>query len=83
MSTILSLQAEIEGLQAGFRDALDADAVDELAAQSSLSVLAERLATIRTKASGKQKLIEVMPQIAWTNSRLHFYIFFSVFHSYR
>lgn len=33
---------------------------DQLAMQSSLAVLAERMATIHMKASGKQQLLEVV-----------------------
>ncbi|XP_029114386.1 nesprin-1 isoform X5 [Scleropages formosus] len=63
MDTILSLQAEIDELQACFADhlvphALGREAAEHLAARSSLTVLAERLATIRMKASGKQHLLE-------------------------
>ncbi|MED6238399.1 hypothetical protein ATANTOWER_020000, partial [Ataeniobius toweri] len=60
---IQSVQGEIDRLQAGFTediaaDAVDSDLADHLAMQSSLTVLAERMATIRMKASGKQQLLE-------------------------
>lgn len=58
------MQQEIERLQTSFTedlasDAVDSDIADQLAMQSSLAVLAERLATIHMKASGKQQLLEV------------------------
>lgn len=64
MQEIQSVQGEVNVLQTSFTedltyDAADADTADQLAMQSSLAVLAERLATIHMKASGKQQLLEV------------------------
>lgn len=64
MDEILMLQEEISKLQASFADelvseSLDSEAADQLALQSTLTVLAERMATIRMKASGKRQLLEV------------------------
>lgn len=61
---IQSAQQEIDLLQTNFTedlasDAVDSDMADQLAMQSSLAVLAERMATIHMKASGKQQLLEV------------------------
>nr|XP_057913481.1 nesprin-1 isoform X6 [Doryrhamphus excisus] len=58
-----SVQDDIDKLQTSFSDDLadasaDSDMADQLAMQSSLSVLAERMATIHMKASGKQQLLE-------------------------
>ncbi|PIO02913.1 hypothetical protein AB205_0113040, partial [Aquarana catesbeiana] len=63
MDEILMLQEEISKLQASFADelvseSLDSEAADQLALQSTLTVLAERMATIRMKASGKRQLLE-------------------------
>ncbi|KAF1374585.1 hypothetical protein PFLUV_G00230620 [Perca fluviatilis] len=60
---IQSVQEEIDRLQASFTedlasDAVDSDMADQLAMHSSLAVLAERMATIHMKASGKQQLLE-------------------------
>lgn len=57
------LQEEITELQTSLAqelvsEPLDAEA-DQLALQSTLTVLAERMATIRMKASGKRQLLEV------------------------
>lgn len=41
-------------------NAVDSDMADQLAMQTSLAVLAERMATIHMKASGKQQLLEVV-----------------------
>ena len=59
------MQEEIDRLQASFTedlasDAVDSDMADQLAMHSSLAVLAERMATIHMKASGKQQLLEVL-----------------------
>lgn len=59
------MQKEIDRLQTSFSedlasDAVDSDMADQLAMQSSLAVLAERMATIHMKASGKQQLLEVV-----------------------
>lgn len=58
------MQEEIDRLQTSFTedlatDAVDSDMADQLAMQSSLAVLAERMATIHMKASGKQQILEV------------------------
>lgn len=59
------MQNEIDRLQTGFTedlasDAVDSDMANQLAMQSSLAVLAERVATIHMKASGKQQQLEVL-----------------------
>lgn len=64
MDEILMLQDEISELQTSLAEELvseplDADAADQLALQSTLTVLAERMATIKMKASGKRQLLEV------------------------
>ncbi|KAM7172376.1 nesprin-1 isoform 3-T4 [Macrochelys suwanniensis] len=63
MDEILMLQDEISELQTSLAEelvseSLDTDAADQLALQSTLTVLAERMATIRMKASGKRQLLE-------------------------
>ncbi|XP_026197444.1 nesprin-1 isoform X3 [Anabas testudineus] len=63
MDEILMLQDEIGELQTCFSEELadsdgDGDAGDQLALQSTLTVLGERMATIRMKASGKRQLLE-------------------------
>uniref|UniRef100_A0A8C2DGG1 Spectrin repeat containing, nuclear envelope 1a n=1 Tax=Cyprinus carpio TaxID=7962 RepID=A0A8C2DGG1_CYPCA len=65
MDEILMLKDEISALQACFsqelqldEDSLEADAGDQLALQSTLTVLGERMATIHMKASGKRQLLE-------------------------
>ncbi|PKU40578.1 nesprin-1 isoform x1 [Limosa lapponica baueri] len=63
MDEILMLQEEITELQTSLAqelvsEPLDAEAADQLALQSTLMVLAERMATIRMKASGKRQLLE-------------------------
>ncbi|RXM34940.1 Nesprin-1 [Acipenser ruthenus] len=63
MDEILMLQDEINELQTSFAeelvsDTLDTDTANQLAMQSTLTVLAERMATIRMKASGQQQLLE-------------------------
>jgi len=65
MDEIQTVQEEIDRLQSGFTEDLTADAEDsdmaeQLAMQSSLAVLAERMTTIHMKASGKQQLLEVV-----------------------
>ncbi|XP_037550764.1 nesprin-1 [Nematolebias whitei] len=60
---IQRVQEEIDKLQTSFSedvtaDVVDSDRVEQLAMQSSLSVLAERMATIYMKASGKQQQLE-------------------------
>lgn len=64
MDEILMLQEEIGELQTCFSEELadsdgDGEAGDQLALQSTLTVLGERMATIRMKASGKRQLLEV------------------------
>lgn len=64
MDEILMLQDEIGELQTCFSEELadsdsDGEAGDQLALQSTLTVLGERMATIRMKASGKRQLLEV------------------------
>ncbi|XP_013912844.1 PREDICTED: nesprin-1-like [Thamnophis sirtalis] len=63
MDEILMLQEEISELQISLAEELvseplEADAAEQLALQSTLTVLAERMATIKMKASGKQQLLE-------------------------
>lgn len=62
---IQSVQEEINKLQTSFTEdlasnAVDSDMADQLAMQSSLAVLAERMATIHMKATGKQQILEVV-----------------------
>lgn len=64
MEEIVRLQDVIDGLQSSFTeelmsDVVDSDSSDQLAMQSTLTVLAERMATIHMKASGKRQLLEV------------------------
>lgn len=59
------MQEEINRLQTSFTEdlasyAVDSDMADQLAMHSSLAVLAERMATIHMKATGKQQLLEVV-----------------------
>lgn len=61
---ILTVQEEIERLQKNFTEDLasndvDSDMAEQLAMQASLAVLAERMATIHMKATGKQQILEV------------------------
>lgn len=70
MDEILMLQDEIGELQTCFSEELadsdsDGDTSDQLALQSTLTVLGERMATIRMKASGKRQLLEVGSQKYW------------------
>ncbi|GCB70645.1 hypothetical protein scyTo_0005735, partial [Scyliorhinus torazame] len=63
MDEIVTLQDEINELQICFAeelvsDTVDADTSDQLAMQSTLTVLAERMATIKMKALGKKQLLE-------------------------
>lgn len=58
------MQEDIDRLQTSFTEdlaseAVDSDMADQLAMQSSLAVLAERMATIHMKATGKQQILEV------------------------
>lgn len=64
MEEIVKLQNDIDELQSSFTeelisDAVDSDSVDQLAMQSTLTVLSGRMATIHMKASGKRQLLEV------------------------
>lgn len=64
MEEIVKLQNDIDALQSSFTeelisDAVDSDSADQLAMQSTLTVLSERMATIHMKASGKRQLLEV------------------------
>lgn len=63
MDEILMLQDEINELQSSLAEELvpescEADPAEQLALQSTLTVLAERMSTIRMKASGKRQLLE-------------------------
>ncbi|XP_044531399.1 nesprin-1-like [Gracilinanus agilis] len=63
MDEILMLQDEISELQTSLAEelvseSLEADAAEQLALQSTLIVLAERMSTIKMKASGKRQLLE-------------------------
>ncbi|XP_055088334.1 LOW QUALITY PROTEIN: nesprin-1-like [Periophthalmus magnuspinnatus] len=63
MDEILMLQDEIGELQTCFSEELgdsdsDGEPGDQLALHSTLTVLGERMATIRMKASGKRQLLE-------------------------
>lgn len=69
MDEILMLQEEISELQTSLAqelvsEPLDAEGADQMALQSTLTVLAERMATIRMKASGKRQLLEVQEKIS-------------------
>lgn len=78
MDEILMLQDEIGALQECFSEELQQDdAGDQLALHSTLTVLGERMATIRMKASGKRQLLEVRRALccqctqAWASAK-HF-----------
>ncbi|KAF6364671.1 hypothetical protein mRhiFer1_009806 [Rhinolophus ferrumequinum] len=63
MDEILMLQDEISDLQASLAEELvskspECDPAEQLALQSTLTVLAERMSTIKMKASGKRQLLE-------------------------
>ncbi|XP_026643173.1 nesprin-1 isoform X3 [Microtus ochrogaster] len=63
MDEVQMLQDEINGLQASLAEELaaasrESDPVEQLALQSTLTVLAERMSTIRMKAAGKKQLLE-------------------------
>ncbi|XP_076782867.1 nesprin-1 isoform X4 [Arvicanthis niloticus] len=63
MDEVQMLQDEINGLQASLAEELvaesqESDPVEQLALQSTLTVLAERMSTIRMKAAGKRQLLE-------------------------
>lgn len=64
MDEILMLQEEIRELQAALAEELvseapESDPAEQLALQSTLTVLAERMSTIKMKAAGKRQLLEV------------------------
>lgn len=62
MDEILMLQDEIGELQTCFSEELadgNGEPAHQLALRSTLTVLGERMATIRMKASGKRQLLEV------------------------
>lgn len=64
MDEILMLQDEISALQSSLAEELvsespESDPAERLALQSTLTVLAERMSTIKMKASGKRQLLEV------------------------
>ena len=64
MDEILMLQDEISELQSSLAEELvsespESDPAEQLALQSTLTVLAERMSTIKMKASGKRQLLEV------------------------
>lgn len=70
MDEILMLQEEIGELQTCFSEELvssESDG-DQLALQSTLTVLGERMATIRMKASGKRQLLEVRAYLTLTST---------------
>nr|XP_023420318.1 nesprin-1 isoform X2 [Cavia porcellus] len=63
MDEILMVQDEINALQASLAEemvfeARESDPAEQLALQSTLTVLAERMSTIRMKAAGKRQLLE-------------------------
>uniref|UniRef100_A0A480VEC9 Nesprin-1 isoform X8 n=1 Tax=Sus scrofa TaxID=9823 RepID=A0A480VEC9_PIG len=63
MDEILMLQEEIRELQAALAEELvseapESDPAEQLALQSTLTVLAERMSTIKMKAAGKRQLLE-------------------------
>ncbi|XP_045150652.1 nesprin-1 [Echinops telfairi] len=63
MDEILMLQEEISELQSSLSEELvaespESDPVEQLALQTTLTVLAERMSTVRMKASGKRQLLE-------------------------
>lgn len=64
MDEILMLQEEIRELQAALAEELvseapESDPAEQLALQSTLTVLAEQMSTIKMKAAGKRQLLEV------------------------
>ena len=64
MDEILMLQEEISELQSSLAEELvsqspESDPAEQLALQSTLTVLAERMSTIKMMASGKRQLLEV------------------------
>lgn len=64
MDEILMLQDEISELQTSLAEELvsespESEPGEQLALQSTLTVLAERMSTIKMKASGKRQLLEV------------------------
>lgn len=82
MGDIARLQDGIDELQSNFAedlvsDAVDTDTAEQLAMQSTLTVLCDRMATIHMKASGKQQLLEVY--ICFTDYKLYSGSFFILF----
>lgn len=82
MDEILMLQDEIGELQMCFSEELaesdcDGDAGEQLALQSTLTVLGERMATIRMKASGKRQLLEVTSSVYRVSVYLAFTFLYS------
>lgn len=78
MDEILMLQEEIGELQTCFSEELadsdsDGEPGDQLALQSTLTVLGERMATIRMKASGKRQLLEVGAQYSFTSPKFEYF----------
>lgn len=74
MDEILMLQEEIGELQTCFSEELgdndnDGEPGDQLALHSTVTVLGERMATIRMKASGKRQLLEVSDSFYSSPSR--------------
>lgn len=64
MGDITRLQDDIDELQSNFAEDLvsesvDSDTAEQLAMQSTLTVLSDRMATIQMKATGKHQLLEV------------------------
>lgn len=89
MDEILMLQEEISELQTSLAqelvsEPLDAEGADQMALQSTLTVLAERMATIRMKASGKRQLLEVQEKtspiflVTIKRSNFQFCLFFTI-----
>lgn len=85
MDEILMLQDEISELQASFsrelqmdEESLEADTGDQLALQSTLTVLGERMATIHMKASGKCQLLEVRSQYLTPSCVLSYSMFIAL-----
>lgn len=80
MGDITKLQDDIEELQLNFAEDLisenvDTDTAEQLAMQSTLTVLSDRMATIQMKASGKQQLLEVYIHFTDSSSVVLFFVF--------
>lgn len=81
MGDITKLQDDIEELQLNFAEDLisenvDTDTAEQLAMQSTLTVLSDRMATIQMKASGKQQLLEVCIHFTDCSSVVLFFLSF-------